>query len=113
MLPIHHEDTNELLGYVLQESSGWSARTVFGYVMSRTVTKRDAEAIVRDKGLRVLSGVWRYFDTDEYEWFPCKLKEVYENRVIAIRTNELGFEDGDDYKRVIIKMPNETNLQIA
>lgn len=111
--PIRHEDTGELLGYVFKEASGWSARTIFRHVISRSETRRESEDIVRNDGLRVLAGVWRYYDTDDRQWHACKIQEAYEDRVVVTRTNELGFEDQDVYKRVIIKSPDETNLQVA
>jgi hypothetical protein len=112
-IPILRDDDGELLGHVVQEPNGWSARTVFGYVLARTDTQEASEAVVRSEGLLVLKGLWRYFDTDERDWFPCVLKEVYEGKVTVVRTNELGYEDPEHYKRVVIKSPSETTLQAA
>lgn len=112
-LPVIHEDTDELLGFVNQESSGWSARTVFGYVIDRTVDESTAERIVRDNGKKILTGTWRYYDDNEHDWFPCVLKEIYENRVVVIRTNELGFQEPKSYKLATLKDPDDTKLQKA
>jgi hypothetical protein len=112
-IPILRSDDGELLGYVTQETSGWSARTIFGYVLARTDSQSSAESVIRSEALLVLKGPWRYFDADDRDWFPCILKEVHEGRVIVVRTNELGYEDPEHYKRVILKNPTETVLQTA
>jgi hypothetical protein len=112
-LPVVHEDTDELLGFVNEEPSGWSARTIFGYVIDRTVDQSAAEQIVRDNGREILKGTWRYYDDSEHDWFACILKEVYENRVVVIRTNELGFQERTSYKLVTLKDPDDSKLQKA
>lgn len=113
MIAIHHDETDELLGYVSKETSGWAARTIFRLVLTRTETKVDADNFVRNNGLRSLTCIWRYYDADDKAWFACKLLEVYETRVVVARTDELGLEDPTLYKRVTIQSPNETNLQLA
>lgn len=112
-IPVIREDDGELLGYISQETSGWAARTVFGYIIARSSKREDADATVRAQGLNVLKGIWRYYDSDEHDWFTCVLKEVYENRVVVTRTNDLGYEDDSHYKRVVLKYPSELTLQIA
>jgi uncharacterized membrane protein len=109
-LPVIREDDNELLGFVLQDSAGWQAQTIFGYGIDRAFDKDAAEAIVREKGLNYLTGVWQYFDLDEQTWYPCVLKEVYEHQVTVIRTNFMGHQDSDEYKVLTIKNPSETTL---
>lgn len=108
----YDEDDNQL-GIISQESSGWAARTVFGYIIARTTTKKDAEIVLNEQGISCLKGIWRYYDSDQQDWYACRLKEIYENRVTLVRTNELGFEDGAHYKRVTLKHPTEANLQLA
>lgn len=108
-LPVKREDDGELLGFVAKDPTSWTARTIFGYVIARADTQTSAASIVRSKGLSILKGMWRFQDTDG-EWYPCVLKETYENRVIVIRTNELGFQDPEHYKLVTIKDPSESNL---
>lgn len=112
-IPILRSDDGELLGYVTQEPNGWSARTIFGYVLARTDNQPSAESVVRSEGLLVLKGLWRYFDADDRDWFPCVLKDIQEGRVTVVRTNELGYEDPEHYKQVILKNPTETVLQAA
>ncbi|MDB5183576.1 MAG: hypothetical protein JWO07_257 [Candidatus Saccharibacteria bacterium] len=109
-IPINRQDDGELLGFIEKSSAGWTAQTIFGYVFARAVDEHSVEETVRSQGLNVLQGVWQYFDKKEKAWHPCILKEVFENKVIVIRTNEMGFQDPDTYKRVIIINPTETNL---
>lgn len=104
------DDDDELLGFVTQEISGWSAQTIFGYVIARAADREAAEMVVQRDGLAALKGMWRYYDEQDGDWFPCILKNVYENRVIVIRTNELGFQEPESYKLVTINDPNDTVL---
>lgn len=108
--PIIREDDGELLGYISRDTAGWVAQTIFGYAFDRAVDRTSAERIVREQGLATLMGVWQYYDKDDDAWHPCKLKEVYENRVVVIKTNAMGYEDPDDYKQVTILDPSETTL---
>ena len=101
---------HEFLGYLVQDTSGWQAQTIFGYTIARTETREDAEAILNEQGLTYLMGIWQYFDKDEQEWFPCVVKEAYEHRVTVIRTNAMGYQDPDDYKFVTIQKPTENVL---
>lgn len=108
--PIHREDDNELLGFVVGNGASWEARTIFGYAIERTADRASAERIVREEGLVSLMGVWHYYDRDDQQWHPCILKEAYESRVVVVRTNQMGYQDPDDYKRVVITNPADTNL---
>ena len=104
--PIHHEETKELLGYVAKDTTGWQAQTIFGYPIERVLSETDAEAILREKGLSYLMGIWQYFDTDDRAWYPCVIKEAMERRVAVIRTNEMGYQDPDTYKLVFLDSPD-------
>lgn len=86
---------------------------MFGYVIDRTINQVAAEHIVRESGSEILKGTWRYYDENEHDWFPCVLKEIYENRVVVIRTNELGFQEQESYKLATLKDPDDTKLQKA
>ena len=108
--PVIHEDTGEILGYVDKAQAGWRAMTAFGFTIARTESADEAESVVRTEGQKILQGTWRYYDETERDWFPCIIKEVYENRVVVVRTNELGFQDAEHYKRVVIKDPSEEKL---
>jgi len=108
--PIRHKESNELLGFVTKDTTGWRAQTIFGYDISRTATEEDAEKLLREKGLSFLMGVWQYLDPDDGKWHPCILKEAYEQRVTVIRTNFMGYQDPDDYKILTIENPTETEL---
>jgi len=108
--PIIREDDGELLGFVEKSSAGWTAQTIFGYVFARSDTQAAVEEVVRSQGLNILQGLWQYFDKKDRVWHPCILKEAYENRVVVIRTNEMGYQDPDTYKLVTITNPTETNL---
>ena len=107
------EDDGEALGFVTKDATAWAATTIFGYVLARTEDRPTAEMIVRSEGLLVLKSMWRYYDDKDHEWYPCIIKQAYENRVVVIRTNELGFQDTAHYKLVTLKNPSETNLQKA
>lgn len=108
--PVTREDDNELLGFVARGTNGWIAQTIFGYPIRWADNEKDAAAIVRENGLGFLMGVWQYYDTDDQAWFPCVIKEAYEQQVVVIRTTPMGYQDPDDYKLVEIKKPDETNL---
>lgn len=108
--PIHHKETNELLGYVTNKDGAWVAQTVFGYPINRLQTEREAKATVREQGLTFLMGVWRYYDKQSRDWHACVLQEVSEHRVTVIRTNEMGYQDPDSYKRITLQNPDESTL---
>lgn len=109
-IPIRRKDDEELLGYIEQDGASWTSETMFGYVFARSETRRDAEETVRSQGLSILQGVWQYYDADDKAWFPCVLKEAFDGKVTVIRTNEMGYQDPDNYKLVTIKHPTETEL---
>jgi hypothetical protein len=108
--PIYREDDKEFLGFVAHENGSWLAQTIFGYTIARTSTEKEAEAMVREKGLGFLTGVWSYFDKEDQDWFPCVIQEASEHRVTIIRTNEMGYQESDTYKRLILKNPKENVL---
>jgi hypothetical protein len=109
-IPVIREDDGELLGVVDRDKTSWMAQTIFGYTFARAESQAAAEDVVRSEGLQVLQGVWHYYDREDRAWHPCVLKEAYEARVIVIRTNELGYQDLDHYKHVVITNPSDTNL---
>ena len=109
-IPIHREDDGELLGFAVQDGVSWQAQTLFGYPIARADSREAAEAILQEKGLIFLMGVWQYLDKDDENWHPCILKEAYEHQVTVIRTTVMGYQDPDDYKIVTIDDPTETNL---
>jgi hypothetical protein len=109
-VPINREDDGELLGFVEQTSAGWTAQTIFGYVFARSDSQAAIEETVRSQGLIILQGVWNYFDKKDRAWHPCILKEVFENKVVVVRTNEMGYQEPETYKLVTITTPSETNL---
>lgn len=108
--PFYREDDDELLGYIIKDKTSWQAQTFFGYPIARTTTKQEAERVLRDGGLSYLLGTWQYFDKDEQQWFPCIIKEAFENRVIVIRTNSLGHQEPGSYKYVTLQNPDENTL---
>jgi hypothetical protein len=109
-IPYFRIDDNELLGFIVDDGASWQALTIFGYQIARTTSETKAENILKEKGLSFLAGIWQYYDEDDHEWFPCVLKEVYERRVIVNRTTELGYQDPDDYKQVVLENPTENTL---
>ncbi len=108
--PVNRADDGELLGFVVEDASGWQAQTIFGYSFARAEDRASVEQVVRDQGLTILGGLWQYFDEDDKTWHPCVIKEAAPNQVIIIRTNEMGYQDPDSYKYVVIKNPDETRL---
>jgi hypothetical protein len=108
--PLYREDDKEFLGFITEENGSWVAQTIFGYPIARVATQKEAEATVREKGLGFLMGVWQYFDKDDQEWFPCVIQEASEHRVTVVRTNEMGYQDAETYKLVMLKEPKENIL---
>lgn len=109
-IQINRNDDNELMGFVVKDATGWQAQTVFGYVFDRGVDRSSMENVVRADGLKVLEGVWSYLDSDDSQWHPCILHQVSPTQVTVIRTNEMGFQDIDTVKHVVIRHPDETRL---
>lgn len=109
-VPLHRESDKELVGYLVQDATGWQAQTVFGYTIERTEDRATAELILREHGMSVLTGVWQYFDRDEQSWHACVLKEVQEHQVTIMRTNAMGYQDPNDYKKVTLQRPTDSDL---
>ena len=103
-------DSGESLGFVVHDGASWQAQTIFGYEISRVTTKKEAEAVLQSEGSDYPKGVWQYYDKSDDAWYPCILREIYENRVVVIRTNVLGYEESALYRRVIIDHPTEVTL---
>jgi len=108
--PVYNDEDHEFLGYVANDGFSWQALTIFGHQISLTTTREEAEAILRERGLTYLQGVWQYFDKDDNEWFPCVISEAYDQKVVVNRTNSLGYEEPDDRKQVTIEHPTENSL---
>jgi len=112
--PLYREDDDELIGFVAQDTTGWQAQTLFGYIIARTEDRVAAERIVNEQGLSFLMGVWNYLDADDRDWHPCVIKEANQHKVTVIRTNEMGYQDPDDYKIAILKAPfDEVLIKIS
>lgn len=109
-IPIYREDDEEFLGNLVKDATSWQVQTIFGYTIARTETQEEAEKLLRTQGLGSLLGVWQYYDKDEGQWFPCVIQEAYEHKVIIQRTNAMGYIDPDDFKRVVLKDPDENSL---
>lgn len=108
--PIYREYDHELLGFVDKIGGIWTAFTIFGYEFASAETKTDAIRRVMDDGLTILKGIWRYYDRDDNEWHPCRLKSMQPGRVTVIRTNELGYQEPETVKRYTITDPDDSNL---
>lgn len=109
-IPVYSIDDDSFLGFVIHEGTTWRAVTIFGYLISRASTQKDAEEILQDQGPNYLKGLWHYYDKDDKDWFPCVIKKAFEQRVIVNRTNNLGYQDPEDYKQVVIEDPTENDL---
>lgn len=108
--PLYHVETKELLGFLLQDTTGWQAQTIFGYTIARTKSEDEAKKVLRDQGLSILKGVWHYYDGDDHQWYPCVLHDAQEHRVTVIRTNAMGYQDPETYKMYTIKDPSDNTL---
>lgn len=107
---LHRADDNEFLGYIVKDVTGWQAQTIFGYLIERTTSKAAAEKVLNEQGLTYLTGIWQYFDKDDHAWFSCVLKEANKQRVTVIRTNDMGYQDPEDFKIVTLVNPTENTL---
>lgn len=109
-IPINRQDDGELLGYAVRDGASWQAQTIFGYVFARDTNQESIEHVIRSQGQSVLQGVWHYLDADDGQWHPCVLTNVTPLNVTVIRTNEMGYQDTNTYKHVVIKHPDDTRL---
>lgn len=107
---VYSIDDESFIGFIVKDGTTWQATTIFGYQIERTTSRESAEAILQDRGLTYLKGLWQYYDTEDKDWFPCVIKQAFEQRVIVNRTNTLGFQDPEDFKQVVIESPTENDL---
>lgn len=109
-IAVYREYDQELLGYLVDSGGHWQAQTIFGATIKRCESRRQAEDVLHDQGLGYMRGVWQYRDPDDGDWHPCVLKEAYKDRVVVVRTNDMGYQDPEDYKIVILRDPSEDVL---
>lgn len=109
-IPINRHDDGELLGFAVSDATGWQAQTVFGYVFARADDQESVEQAVRSQGQQILQGVWQYLDADDKQWHPCVLAQIAPLQVTVIRTNEMGYQDPETVKHVVIRHPDDTRL---
>jgi hypothetical protein len=109
-IPVYSIDDDSFLGFIINDNTTWQVVTIFGYLISRTQTEKEAHAVLQNVGPTYLKGIWQYYDKDDHDWFPCVIKRAFEQRVIVNRTNTLGYQDPDDYKQVVIEDPTENDL---
>jgi hypothetical protein len=108
--PVYSEDDDSFLGFIVKDGTTWRVVTIFGYLISHATSLGEAEDILREQGPTYLRGIWQYYDKDDHDWFSCVIKQAFEQRVIVNRTNNLGYQDPDDYKQVVIEDPSENDL---
>jgi len=108
--PFYDEDTREFLGFIIDDGTSWQVQTIFGYLITRASSRKEAERALYQVGSTYLKGIWQYYDKDEKDWFHCVIKKAYEHQVIVNRTNALGFQDEELQKQVIIDDPTESDL---
>lgn len=108
--PYYDEDTQEFLGFIVTDGSGWQTLTIFGYLIAHAGSQQQAELVLRQQGLSYLKGVWQYYDEEDKDWFYCVIKKAFEQYVTVNRTNALGYQDPEDYKQVVIENPSEITL---
>lgn len=107
---IHDDEDKAFLGFVVHDNGSWTAQTIFGYIIARTPNRKAAEQAVRSKGRTYLEGTWQYFDKDDQQWNSCVIQDAQEHRVTIVRTNDMGYQDPESYKLVILKEPKEDSL---
>lgn len=105
--PYFHIETEELLGYVVSNGANYEAQTIFGYRITLTQTRIDAERTLEKNGQAYLAGVWQYYDADDRDWFTCVIKQALEQKVVVTRTNTLGYIEPDSFKQIVIEHPTE------
>lgn len=107
---LYDPEDHALLGFTLEDTTGWQAQTIFGYTISRTATRSAAEDVLRQQGTAILKGVWQYFDEDDHQWYPCVIKDAKEHQVTVLRTNDMGYLNPETYKMYTIKEPSDSTL---
>lgn len=108
--PFYDDDTDEFLGFIVGDNGSWQAQTIFGYLIARTDTLKEAERTLYRVGSAYLKGIWQYYDKDDQDWFSCVIKKAFEHQVVVNRTNTLGYRDEDNFKQVVIDDPSDRNL---
>jgi hypothetical protein len=108
--PFYDEDTGEFLGFIVNDGTGFELQTIFGYLIARADSLKEAQRTLYSVGSEYLKGIWQYYDKDDKEWFPCVIKKAYEHQVIVNRTNSLGFQDEGNTKQVILDDPGDSEL---
>ena len=108
--PFYDEDSSEFLGFIVSDGDSWQVQTIFGYLITRTGTQKEAERTLYQVGSTYLKGIWQYYDKEDKDWFPCVIKKAFEHQVVVNRTNTLGYQDEDNFKQVIIEEPTDSDL---
>ncbi len=106
--PIHREEDNELLGYILHDNDIWLPLTIFGYALESCVSEADAIRVISNKGLESLMDTWQYFDTDQEDWYNCTIIEAKKNE-IAVRITDYGHPDA--HQTIVISNPSDDNFR--
>lgn len=101
--PVRRVDDNELAGFVRPLGILWEACTVFGYPFATAPSEQAAEALVREQGLSIMTGVWRYYDADDEAWYPGLIQEAAPDRVRVQRVSEHGYPDPEHREPVILE----------
>lgn len=109
--PIRRSEDNELLGFITEIDGKWQALTLFGIPFGAAEQKEQAESLVRNNGLAVLTGVWEYYNNSLGDWQPCILKEANEHTVTVIETNFMGYQDSQESKTITLQNPTPDTLR--
>jgi hypothetical protein len=106
--PIHRQEDNELLGYILHDDTEWLPLTIFGYALDHCLTEEDAMRVVNNKGLESLMDTWQYFDSKLDDWFNCAIIEAKKNK-ITIRITDYGHPDA--HQTLVLHAPSDANFK--
>lgn len=79
-----HRSDGELCGFIRAHSSEWQVLTVFGAVISATATRSEAEQMVLDTALAVLSERWLLARPGHDEQIVCIQEASPESVTIAL-----------------------------
>ena len=74
--PFYSNDDDTLLGFIVNDGSGWQALTVFGYLIAHADSQKQAELMLQDLGPNYLKGVWQYYDKEDQDWYYCVIKKA-------------------------------------
>lgn len=110
-VPVYRPEDNELMGFIRLINSKWHVYTIFGYDFGKELSQDKAAAKVKEQGLKILDGIWEYYDVEEHVWFFCKIVEVSLEAVIVTQVSEFGYPNPDMSKKITLRNPDNSILR--